>query len=224
MTSISDRERNPARTRAAILDAAEKLFAQKGFEATSLSEVGTAAGVSRGTPGYFFGAKADLYQAVLDRSFTEVREAVRAGRARALASNQAPDAILAGAVSDYFDFLAARPNFIRLIEREALNGGPQLDEVSHLSAGQEALAAISAELGLDDSPSGEAAQLLLSIIALCWFHLIHARTVAPAVGVTLENADDLERRKRHIVGLVLNGLAGLERPVASTLTQASSHD
>ena len=225
MAPVSDRERNPARTRAAILDAAEKLFAAKGFDATSLNEVGTAAGVSRGTPGYFFGSKADLYQAVLDRSFTEVREAVRAGRARALASNQTPDAILAGAVSDYFDFLAARPNFIRLIEREALHGGPQLDEVSHLSAGQEALAAISAELGLDDSPSGEAAQLLLSIIALCWFHLIHARTVAPAVGVTLENADDLERRRRHIVGLVLNGLAGLERPMAiSTLSQTTSHD
>jgi TetR/AcrR family transcriptional regulator len=224
MASVSDRERNPARTRAAILDAAEKLFAAKGFDATSLNEVGTAAGVSRGTPGYFFGSKADLYQAVLDRSFTEVREAVRTGRARALASNQPSEAILAGAVSDYFDFLAARPNFIRLIEREALNGGPQLDEVSHLSAGQEALAAISAELGLDESPSGEAAQLLLSIIALCWFHLIHARTVAPAVGVTLENPDDLERRRRHIVGLVLNGLAGLERPLTSTLSQSSSHD
>ncbi len=224
MAALSDRERNPARSRAAILDAAEKLFAQKGFDATSLNEVGTAAGVSRGTPGYFFGSKADLYQAVLDRSFAEVRQAVRAGRARALASNQTPDAILAGAVSDYFDFLAARPNFIRLIEREALNGGPRLDEVSHLSAGQEALAAISAELGLDDSPSGEAAQLLLSIIALCWFHLIHARTVAPAVGVTLENADDLERRRRHIVGLVLNGLAGLERPLTATLSQPTSHD
>jgi TetR/AcrR family transcriptional regulator len=224
MASIPERERNPARTRTAILDAAEKLFAQKGFDATSLHDVGTAAGVSRGTPGYFFGSKADLYQAVLDRSFAEVRDAVRAGRARALASNQAPDAILAGAVSDYFDFLAARPNFIRLIEREALNGGSQLDEVTHLSAGQEALAAISAELGLDDSPSGEAAQLLLSIIALCWFHLIHARTVAPAVGVTLEDSGDLERRRQHIVGLVLHGIAGLQRPMTSTLSQATSHD
>ena len=35
MASVPDRERNPARTRAAILDAAEKLFAAKGFEATS---------------------------------------------------------------------------------------------------------------------------------------------------------------------------------------------
>ena len=224
MATRSDRERNPDRTRAAVLDAAEKLFALKGFDATSLSQVGTAAGVSRGTPGYFFGSKADLYQAVLDRSFAEVREAVRVGRARALASQQSAEAILAGAVSDYFDFLAARPYFIRLIEREALNGDNHLAGVSHLSAGQEALAAISAELGLDDAPSGEASQLLLSIIALCWFHLIHARTVAPAVGVTLENPEDLERRRRHIVGLVLQGLAGLERPLTSTLTSAGGHD
>jgi TetR/AcrR family transcriptional regulator len=219
-----DRERNPARSRAAILDAAERLFAEKGFEATSLNEVGALAGVSRGTPGYFFGSKADLYQAVLDRCFGEVREAVRSGRERALASSQRPEVILAGAVSEYFDFLAARPHFVRLIEREALSGGGLPDEVSRLSAGQEALAAISAELGLDDSPSGDAAQLLLSIIALCWFHLIHARTVAPAVGVVLDSTEDLERRRRHVVELVLHGLRGLGATSHSTLNRSPDHD
>lgn len=222
MKPAPDRERNAARTRIAILDAAEKLFAQKGYDATSLNEVGAAAGVSRGTPGYFFGSKADLHQAVLERCFQEVREAVREGRARALASGQEPDAILAGAVSDYFDFLAARPNFVRLIEREALVGG--VPDAGHIPAGQEALAAISAELGLDDSPSGDAAQLLLSVIALCWFHLIHGNTVAPAVGVALEDPADLERRKRHVVDLVLHGLAGLARPVAATHTQVPNDD
>jgi AcrR family transcriptional regulator len=217
-----ERVRNPERSRAAILDAAERLFADQGYEATSLNQVGAAAGVSRGTPGYFFGSKSDLYQAVLDRSFTEVREAVREGRARALASAQSPDTILAGAVSDYFDFLAARPNFIRLIEREALSGNRLPHGVSHLSAGQEALAAISAELGLDDSPSGDAAQLLLSIISLCWFPLIHAHTVAPAVGVFLDDLADLERRKRQVISLVLHGLRG--QTLAPTFTEPSSHD
>lgn len=222
MSSTSpDSHRNPARSRAAILDAAERLFAVKGYDATSLSEVGKEAGVSRATPGYFFGSKSELYQAVLDRSFGEVRDAVRSGRARALASNQSSEAILAGAVSDYFDFLAARPHFVRLIEREALNGGRLPEGVGHLSAGQEALAAISAELGLDDAPSGEAAQLLLSIISLCWFPLIHARTVAPAVGVGLEDGDELDRRKRHVISLVLHGLRGA---LAITPTEHSTHD
>lgn len=223
MPTNNERIRNPGRSRAAILDAAERLFAEQGYEATSLNQVGAAAGVSRGTPGYFFGSKADLYQAVLGRSFAEVREAVREGRARALASNESSEAILAGAVSDYFDFLAARPNFVRLIEREALSGTRLPERVSHLSAGQEALAAISVELGLDDAPSGEAAQLLLSIISLCWFPLIHAHTVAPAVGVALEDGADLERRKRHVIGLVLYGLRG-SSALTTTSTEHSSHD
>jgi TetR/AcrR family transcriptional regulator len=223
LSTRSDKERDPNRSRAAILDAAERLFADQGYDATSLSQVGKLAGVSRATPGYFFGSKPDLYRAVLDRSFAEVRQAVRTGRERALASNQSPEVILAGAVSDYFDFLAARPNFIRLIEREALNGGRLPEGVSHLSAGQEALAAISAELGLDDSPSGDAAQLLLSIISLCWFPLIHARTVAPAVGVGLEDAEDLERRKRQVISLVLHGIRG-QSTLTSTFTEPSSHD
>ncbi len=219
-----EKERNAPRSRAAILEAAERLFAERGYDATSLNQVGAAAGVSRGTPGYFFGSKAELYRAVLDRAFAEVRDAVRAGRARALASSQSPEAILAGAVSDYFDFLAARPNFIRLIEREALSGGSQLEGAGHLSAGQEALAAISAELGLDESVSGDAAQLLLSVISLCWFPLIHARTVVPAVGVDLSDLDALERRRRHVVDLVLHGLRGLGSPATATLSEADSHD
>jgi AcrR family transcriptional regulator len=223
LASSPDKIRNAERSRAAILDAAERLFAELGYDATSLTQVGAAAGVSRGTPGYFFRSKAELYQAVLDRSFAEVSEAVRAGRARALASNESPDTILAGAVSDYFDFLAARPHFVRLIEREALNGGRLPEGVSHISAGQEALAAISTELGLDDAESGEAAQLLLSIISLCWFPMIHARTVAPAVGVRLENPQQLEQRKQHVVGLVLHGLRG-HRSLTTTSTEPSTHD
>ena len=219
MATHTERIRDAERSRGAILDAAERLFAQQGYDATSLTQVGAAAGVSRGTPGYFFRSKAELYQAVLDRSFAEVRDAVREGRARALASNESPDTILAGAVSDYFDFLAARPNFVRLIEREALSGSRLPHRASHLSAGQEALAAISAELGLDDSPSGEASQLLLSIISLCWFHLIHGQTVAPAVGVKLDHADDMERRKRHVISLVLHGLRGA---VPTTSTEPST--
>jgi len=223
LATSPDKARNPDRSRAAILDAAERLFAELGYDATSLTQVGAAAGVSRGTPGYFFRSKAELYQAVLDRSFAEVSDAVRAGRARALASNESADTILAGAVSDYFDFLAARPNFVRLIEREALNGGRIPDGVSHISAGQEALAAISAELGLDDSESGEAAQLLLSIISLCWFPMIHGRTVAPAVGVRLENSEQRDQRKRHVIGLVLHGLRG-NRSLTTSSTEHSTHD
>lgn len=204
-----DRERKAARTREAILDAAERLFAEQGYEATSLNQVGGAAGVSRGTPGYFYGSKPDLYRAVLERCFNEVRHAVRAGRERALASGESPEVVLEGAVSDYFDFIVARPHFVRLLEREALTAAGVLPEASvEVQVGREALTALAVELGLDPSPSGDAAQLLLSIVALCWFPLVHAGTIAPALGVSLASAAALAQRKRHVVDLVLHGVHG----------------
>src|SRR5579859_1838630 len=57
----------------AILDAAEALFAQKGYDATSLQEICDLAGVTRGLPNYFFGAKEQLYQAVLEQALASTR-------------------------------------------------------------------------------------------------------------------------------------------------------
>ena len=207
---------NAARSRSAILDAAEELFAERGYEASSLAEIGLRAGVSRGTPGYFFGSKADLHRAVLERCFEEVRRAVRAGRDRTMSGSHTPEEILEGAVSDYFDFLSTRPNFVRLIERKALRDGSEPARgAPPVAAGQEALAAIAAELGLDDAPSGDAAQLLLSIISLCWFPIVHAGTVAGAVGVDRDAAAAGAARKRHVVSLVTHGLRGLMSPAIS---------
>ena len=46
----------------------------------SLQEIGDAAGLSRGTPNYFFGSKQDLYVAVLERVFADPEEAAKHGR------------------------------------------------------------------------------------------------------------------------------------------------
>ncbi|HOX20609.1 MAG TPA: TetR/AcrR family transcriptional regulator [Gemmatimonadales bacterium] len=196
-------------TREAVLDAAERLFAERGFEATSLTDVGAAAGVSRGTPGYFFGSKADLYRAVLERCFSEVRSAVRSGRERALASGEPRETVLAGVVSEYFDFITANPNFVRLIEWEALTGGRTLQDVPpHVEAAQEALAALTDEVALDAAHPEEAAQLLLSVIGLCWFPLVHSGTMLRAMGIDAADPSFLQARKRHVIDLVLSGTLG----------------
>jgi len=206
-TSTVDRTRDPARTREAILDAAERLFAERGYESTSLQDVGALAGVSRATPGYFFGSKADLYRAVLERCFAAVREAVREGRRRTMSSGKGPEAVLAGVVSDYFDFITANPNLVRLIEWEALSGGKHLQELPpHLEAAQEALAALRDELDLEREWDIDASQLLLSVIGLCWFPLVHSQTIMRALGIDPGDRAFLEARKRHVVDLVLHGI------------------
>jgi AcrR family transcriptional regulator len=205
----SERERNPGRTREAILDAGERLFAERGYEATSLTDVGAAAGVSRGTPGYFFGSKEQLYRDVLERCLERVRAAVRSGRERALASLEPPAVVLAGAVGEYFDFILANPDFVRLLEREALDGGRQLATLPpHLEAAQEALGAIVSELAIDPADEAEARQLLISMLALSWFHVIHGPTVLRALGLDAADPTFRDARRRHVIELVVQGLHG----------------
>jgi TetR/AcrR family transcriptional regulator len=211
-----DRRRDATRSREAILDAAERLFASRGYEGTSLQEVGTAAGVSRGTPSYFYRSKAELYRAVLERSFEQVRHAVQSGRERALRSGEPPDVVLAGAVGEYFDFITGHPDFVRLLEWEALQGGGHLGEGGpHLGAIHEAVAAIADELGFEVEDRREAEQLVLSILALCWFPMIHARTLLPGLGGHADDRRVVGRRRQHIIELVLHGMRGRLTPVST---------
>ena len=209
MARVKERERNPARTREAVLDAAERLFAERGYEETSLSDVGRAAGVSRGTPGYLFGSKERLYRAVLTRCLERVRAAVRSGLERAQASQEAPEVVLAGAVGEYFDFIHHNPAFVRLLEREALGRGRHLHHIPpHLEAAQEAHRALVLELAFDPSDEALARQLLISMLALSWFDVVHGPTVLRALGVDSADPAFLEERRRHVVNLVVQGLLG----------------
>ncbi len=57
----------PTATQARILDTAEALFMEHGFEATSLRSLTAAAGVNLAAVNYHFGTKEELFEAVLTR-------------------------------------------------------------------------------------------------------------------------------------------------------------
>lgn len=206
-TRTKERERNADRSRELILDAAERLFAERGYDATSLQDVGTEAGVSRGTPSYFFRSKDQLYQAVMTRCFAQVRSAVQTGRERARRSGEPPEVVLAGVVGDYFDFILAHPRFVRLLEREALAGGARLSDVApHVLAVREAVEAIAEELGMLGADADDARQLTLSILSLCWFPVVHTQTILRAMGASDSNTAFLRARRQHVIDLVLQGM------------------
>jgi AcrR family transcriptional regulator len=208
LPTARDKERNAVRSREDILDAAERLFAERGYEATSLSDVGREAGLSRAAPGYFFGSKAELHRAVLERCFQEVQTAVRAGRERALASGEAPEVILAGVVSDYFDFVASRPHFVKLVQREALSERRTFESMPvGLATGREMTTALTQELGLGAGDEPELTQMLFSLIALTWFPHIHGETLGRVVGLDPGQPTFLDERKRHVTELLRGWLA-----------------
>ena len=64
------------KTRHALLDAAERAFSAHGVSRTSLSDIATEAGVTRGAVYWHFQNKADLFSAMMDRVTLPLEEAV----------------------------------------------------------------------------------------------------------------------------------------------------
>lgn len=71
-------ERKRARTRAELLAAARKIFAQRGYHDTSIAEITELADVGVGTFYLHFRDKDDMFNTLLDDGFRELREAVTA--------------------------------------------------------------------------------------------------------------------------------------------------
>jgi len=210
------RIRDAARSREAILDAAERLFAERGYEGASLEEIGAAAGVSRGTPSYFFRSKEGLYDAVLVRVF-EARESFLDERfRRALAKLPAPPAkpnraslraALEAAVDAYSAFLVERPTFVQLVQREAVAGGEHMDRVRR---GAPAVHGMLVELLQRVSPRTasrrDVKQLLVSFVALLFFPQGHADTLMKSLELDPHDARFLRERKRHVVDLLISAI------------------
>jgi AcrR family transcriptional regulator len=64
----------PQSTRERILDAAERLFGQQGFQGTSLRQITEEAAVNLAAVNYHFGSKEDLYKGVIVRRLRPVNE------------------------------------------------------------------------------------------------------------------------------------------------------
>lgn len=199
------RERDADRSRQAILDAAEQLFADKGYEATTIQEIADRAGLSRGAPTYFFGSKEALYRAVLNRVFGEAKAMV--SRIRTNQQTLTPEAAVSAAVSDYLDFLVSHPRFMRLVEWEVLMGGRFLGELPAVAeTSQEGIAASFEAAGPDELRPVDRTQLLISLMALCWFPLAMADTLLRSLGIDARSPEFTEQRKQHVIDLLLHGL------------------
>jgi AcrR family transcriptional regulator len=202
--------RDADRSRRLILDAAEELFARRGFDAASLAEIGEAAGVSRGTPSYFFGSKEELYRAVLERMYadrTAALEPVFAPlKAWADVSPTTPlRPVLARSVEGYLRFLRDRPTYVDLIEREALAGGGRLRELENQSTVMEdafgALRRRARARGLRNFDAGEA---VICLVALGYMPVAHRDTMVRRQGFRIDDDKYFNRRRKQLTDILLH--------------------
>lgn len=113
---MSRRQRGDSK--AAILAAASGEFAAHGYSGARMDRIARRAAVNKQLLFYYFGSKAGLHQAVVDRLTDETRSAVCG---TAIAPGHA-DARMRTAVGLAFDTLASRPYLVRLCTQRAQAG------------------------------------------------------------------------------------------------------
>jgi len=68
---------DPAQRRDQMLDAANALFAERGYEEVSVEDIARSAGVTRGLVHHYFGGRKDVYLALLERLDAVREESMR---------------------------------------------------------------------------------------------------------------------------------------------------
>jgi AcrR family transcriptional regulator len=211
----AERIRDAERSRQAILDTAENLFSARGYEGASLNDIAAGAGLSRGTPSYFFGSKEQLYVEVLDRAYSARQAATTAAFEPVhdwCAGDGGLDALraaLATAAEHYMQFLADRPSFVELVMREELAGGRSMrDRTTSSTAMADAFSAVQQVARRRGLQAFKAEDAILVFIALTFSPMSLRNTLMTSLGRDLGS----RAARRRQAGLAVEQLMHLLTP------------
>jgi AcrR family transcriptional regulator len=190
------RTRNPERTKERILKAATKIFANRGFDGARVDRIAGEARINKQLLYHHFGGKDDLFTAVLERAYQDIRSQEAALE---LDSLRADKAILE-LVEFTWRYYLANPDFIRLLNSENqlearhLKGSNRTREINanHIALAEKLLARGRRERSIRRDL--DALQLNINIAALGFFYLMNRHTLSTVFQRDLGSKPMLEKR------------------------------
>jgi TetR/AcrR family transcriptional regulator len=203
--------------REAILNAAEVVFAEHGFDGARIDAIAEESGYNKSLLFQYFGDKLGLYAEVIkrtDREMTEFQVRLLAPllEDETIASNAHKfRALLATIVAAIFDYLAAHPHLVRMLLWEQAEGWQTYEKIisqfNTEDADQfEALFRKAYSTGLLRSDYVPLIQLTM-ILQICLSHLTYIplyRMILP--DEDLSSAANLARAREHIAEFVVHGM------------------
>lgn len=183
-----------------LLDVGRGLFAEKGFDGTSIEEIASRASVSKPVVYEHFGGKEGLYAVVVDREMERLLNSITT----ALGTEHHPRMVLERAALAFLEYIETSTDGFRILVRDSAGAGgftsggfasllsDAASQVEHI------LAAQFKDRGFDDKFAPMYAQMLVGMVALTGQWWLDVRKPKKA---------DVAA---HLVNLAWNGLAGLE--------------
>jgi AcrR family transcriptional regulator len=181
-----------------LVNVGRKLFAQKGFEGTSVEEIAARAEVSKPVVYEHFGGKEGLYAVVVDREISALLESITG----ALALDAHPRILAERAALGLLDYIEGSSDGFRILVRDSpvtQASGSYASLISDVATQVEhILAAAFKRSGLDTKFAPMYSQMLVGMVALTGQWWVDSRKPKK------------QEVAAHLVNLAWNGLSGLE--------------
>jgi TetR/AcrR family transcriptional regulator len=189
-------------TEVRLMDAAETVFAERGYHSTSTAEIAKRAGVNKTLIHYYFRSKEGLYRALMQRISQQL------GPFLEDFSITDPVEALSTATRRYIRLLADNPNYVRLCAYNSLEGIEiKGDEETHERLVTAANGAIQRGVDAGVFRSEDPRHVLASVEGMCRFFFEHEDGMQEQWGDSYERERIVQERCDHVVRMILEGLA-----------------
>jgi TetR/AcrR family transcriptional regulator len=205
---IATPARLPGEAQRRILASARAEFAEKGFAGARTESIVRAAGVNPNLLYHYFGSKERLFVAVME----EVYGDVRSHHGDLELESQSPEEAIRRLTEATFDLFVASDDVIRLLSTENIHHAEHIRgsaRIAHLYDPLLALIGRQVERGREQGvfrAEVEAEELFITITGLSYFYLSNRHTLGVILRTDLNGRARRERRRRHIVDVVLSYL------------------
>jgi AcrR family transcriptional regulator len=202
-------QRDPARTRTAILDAATLEFTAKGLTGARVDTIASRSGVNKRMIYHYFGDKEGLYLAVLEETYS----AIRMAEVDLHLAEHEPVAGIRELIEFTWAYFIAHPEFLSLLASENMHRAKFLRQSERIRALHSPLVDTISQLLQRGEKSGvfrrgvDPVQLYISIASLGFFYMANRYTLSTIFARDLVTPDALRARGNHIVDVVLAYLA-----------------